>query len=128
MPEINRERVLIVNDDPSMLELLQRNLCSRGYAVVTSSNVNEAVRILAKRAIDLVITDLILAKAQKQDLIAHIQQNYHHAKVIIVTGYATIREATGAAKAGAGECLIKPFTDEELFTVVQRVCHKPQAY
>ncbi len=117
---MNSDRILIVNDDPRMRELLRRHLCSQGYDVVTTPSVGEATCILATKPIDLVITDLEMPKASGHDLVKYLQENFNHTEVMIVTGYATIREATKAAKAAAAEYLIKPFTDEELFAVVQR--------
>lgn len=124
IPLMNQERILIVNDDPRMRELLQRHLCSQGYDVVTTPSVGEATCILATRPIDLVITDLEMPKASGHDLVKYLRANFNHTEVMIVTGYATIREAVSAAKAGAAEYLVKPFTEEELFVVVQKALGK----
>jgi len=121
---MNPDRILIVNDDPRMRELLQRHLCSQGYEVVTTPSVGEATRVLATRPIDLVITDLEMPKASGHDLVKYLRENFNHTEVMIVTGYATIREAVAAAKAGAAEYLVKPFTEEELFAVVQKALGK----
>ena len=121
---MNPERILIVNDDPRMRELLQRHLCSQGYDVVTTPSVGEATRVLATRPIDLAITELKMPKASGHDLVKHIRKNFNHTEVMIVTGYAAIRETVAAAKAGAAEYLVKPFTEEELFAVVRKALGK----
>jgi len=121
---MNPDRILIVNDDPRMRELLQRHLCSQGYDVVTAPSVGEATRVLATRPIDLVITDLEMPKASRHDLVKYLRENFNDTEVMIVTGYATIREAVAAAKAGAAEYLVKPFTEDELFAVVQKALGK----
>jgi len=123
-PATDKERILIVNDDPRMRELLQRHLCSQGYDVVTTSSVGEATRVLVTRPIDLVITDLEMPKASGHDLVKYLRKNFLHTEVMIVTGYAAIREAIAAAQAGAAEYLVKPFTEEELFAVVQKALGK----
>ncbi|MGH7490851.1 MAG: response regulator [bacterium] len=105
----DKERILIVNDDPRMRELLQRHLCSQGYEVVTTSSMSEATCVLAARPIDLVITDLEMAKGSEHDLVKYLRENFNHTEVMIVTGYAAMREAVATAQAGAAEYLVKPF-------------------
>jgi CheY-like chemotaxis protein len=57
-PRTEKERILLVDDAPSTLEVLQRNLTSQGYQIFTASNVTEAIKILEALPIDLVVTDL----------------------------------------------------------------------
>lgn len=122
--DTDKKRILIVDDDPNMLELLRRHLGARGYEVVTTVDVNEATRVLTMRPIDLVITALKRSKGNRQEFIKYIRKNFSHTEVMIVTGYAAIREAVKAAQAGAAEYLIKPFTEDELFAVVQKTLSK----
>ena len=119
-----KERILIVDDDPNILELLRRHLRARGYEVATTPDVGEATRVLAKISADLVIIALKMPKRNGPDLTNYVRKSFIHTEVIIVTGYATIREAVKTAKAGAAEYLIKPFTEEELFAVVQKALSK----
>ena len=123
-PSTNQEHIILVNDDPRMRELLQRHLCSQGYEVVTTPSVSEATHVLATKPIDLVIIDPEMPKAKGHDLVKYIRKNFNDTAVMIVTGYARIREAIAAAKAGAAEYLVKPFTEEELFAVVQKALGK----
>lgn len=120
----DKEHILIVDDDPNMRELLRRHLGARGYNVVAPPEAGEAARVLAAQPIDLVISALPKSKGSAADFIKHLRKNYTHTEVIIVTGYAALREAVRAAKAGAAEYLIKPFTEEELCTVVQNALSK----
>jgi DNA-binding NtrC family response regulator len=124
VPVTDKERILIVNADPNMLELLRRHLGAQGYEVVVTPNMSEATRVLATRPIDLVITALKMPKGSGPDLIKHIRKNFGHTEVMIVTGYAALRETVAAAKAGAAEYLVKPFTEEELLAVVQKALSK----
>lgn len=57
MTECDKEKILVVDDAPDTLEVLQRNLSSKGYRVYIASNVGEAVKILESTKVDLVITD-----------------------------------------------------------------------
>jgi len=118
--------ILAVDDTPSTLELLQRNLTSQGYQVFTASNVAEAIRLLESTPVDLVITDMKMPKSSGLDLVKYVHENMKNTEVMIVTGYATIKGAIAAVETGALEYLIKPFTEEELLAVVQRVFDKMQ--
>jgi DNA-binding NtrC family response regulator len=118
----DKERILIVDDDPNMLELLRRNLSTLEDEVLTASGVTEAIGILDKTPIDLVITDMKMPARSGLDLIRHVRENCRNAEVMVVTGYAT--EALRATRAGAEEYLVKPFTEDELFSVVQKALNK----
>jgi len=119
-----KKRILVVDDVQTTLEVLQRNLVSKGYQVFTALNVAEAIRILEARSVDLVITDLRMPKVSGLELIRHIRENCKDTEVIMITGYGTIEGAVDAIKMGAEEYLTKPFTDEELFSAVQRAFGK----
>ena len=119
-PAASRDCILIVDDAPDTLEVLQRNLSSQGYRVFTASSAPEAIDILEKTAIDLVITDYKMPRVSGLDLIRHVRENLKDTEVMMITGYATINGAVEAIKTGADEYLAKPFTDEELFSAVRK--------
>lgn len=119
-----KETILVVDDAPDTLELLQRNLQSQGYQVFTASNVMEAIKILDTTALNLVITDLKMPGASGLDLIKHVRENFREIEVMMITGYPTVESAVKAIKSGAEEYLTKPFTDTELFSAVERVFEK----
>jgi DNA-binding NtrC family response regulator len=121
---LERECLLVVDDDAGTLEVLQRNLVSQGYQVFTAGGVAEAARILEDNRIDLVITDLKMPKISGLDLVRHVRENFRDTEVMMITGYATIEGAVQAVKTGAEEYLSKPFTDEELFAAVERSLDK----
>jgi two-component system response regulator HydG len=118
------ERLLVVDDAPHTLEVLERNLKSKGYQVFTAKSVAEAIRILETAIVDLVITDLKMPKVSGIDLIRHVRENFKDTEVMMITGYPTIEGAVQAIKTGAEEYLTKPFTDEELFSAVRRTLDK----
>jgi len=119
-----KESIIIVDDAPDTLEMLQRNLSSENYLVFTASSVVEAIRLLESTPVDLVITDLKMPKVSGLDLIRHVRENYKDTEVMMITGYATIGGAVEAVKIGAEEYLAKPFTDEELFSAVEKTLNK----
>jgi DNA-binding NtrC family response regulator len=119
-----KKRILIVDDSGTTLEVLQRNLTAAGYRVFTAPGVAEAVKILEGAALDLVITDLKMPKVSGLDLVRHVRENFKDTEVMMITGYPSIEGAVNAMKTGAEEFLAKPFTDEELFSAVQRALDK----
>ncbi len=116
--------ILVVDDAPDTLEVIQRNLTSQGYAVLMAPGVPEAIQILDNSPVDLVITDLKMPKVSGLELVRHIRENFRDTEVMMITGYATIDGAVQAVKTGADEYLSKPFTDEELLAAVRRVLEK----
>jgi len=119
-----RERILVVDDAPDTLELIQRNLTSQGYRVFTAAGVAEAIRLLEDTAVDLVITDMKMPEVTGFDLVRHVRQNLPDTEVMMITGYASVEDAVKAVKTGAEEYISKPFTDEELFSAVARILAK----
>jgi two-component system, NtrC family, response regulator HydG len=118
------EKILVVDDSPDTLDVIQRNLASEGYRVFTAPGVAEAVNILQETAIDLVITDYKMPGISGIDLVRHVRENFRDTEVIMITGYPTIDGAVQAVKIGAEAYLPKPFTDEELLSTVRRALGK----
>ena len=119
VPPSTHESILIVDDAPDTLEVLQRNLTSDNYKVFTAPGVSEAIDILEKTQIDLVITDYKMPRVSGLDLVRHVRENLTNTKVMMITGYATINGAVQAVKTGAEEYLAKPFTNDELLSAVR---------
>ncbi len=124
MTEKSKERILIVDDVPKTLEVLERNLKAQGYRVIAVPGAAEAIRTLDSTPIDLVITDFKMPNVSGLDLIRHVRENFKDTEVMMITGYPSIRGAVEAVKTGAEEYLAKPFSDEELFTAVRRSLDK----
>ena len=119
-----KERILVVDDSETTLEVIQRNLADEGYRVFTALNVGEAISVIEGTTLDLVITDLKMPIVSGLDLIRHIKENYKDTEVMMITGYATVEGAVEAVKAGAEGYLSKPFTDKELLAAVQTALEK----
>jgi DNA-binding NtrC family response regulator len=119
-----KERILVVDDVPGTLEVLKRNLESRGYYVYTAGSVAEGIRTLEATPVELVITDFKMPGADGFDLLRHIRENLKNTEAMMITGFATFEGAVRAVKFGAEEYLVKPFTDKELFAAVNRALEK----
>jgi len=112
--------ILVCDDSAPTVEIIRRNLLSAGYQVFTSSGVSEAIDVLEKTPIDLVITDLKMPRASGLDLIHHVRENFRDTETLMITGYPSIASAVEAVKGGAEDYLAKPFTDSELLNAVNR--------
>ena len=121
---VTRESILVVDDTPDTLEVLQRSLGGQGYRVYTASSVAEALMTLDAASVELVITDYKMPGVSGLDLIRHVRENFRGTEIVMITGYASVEGAVEAIKEGAEEYLAKPFTDEELFSAVQRALDK----
>ncbi len=119
-----KERILVVDDVPDTLEVIQRTLAPEGYRVLTASSVEEAIKIVDQTAVDLVVTDLKMPKVGGLDLVRYVRENCKDTEVMMITGYGTIPGAVEAVKTGAQEYLLKPFTDQELTGAVRRALDK----
>ena len=118
------ERILVVDDAATTLEMVRRNLEGAGYQVYTASGVEAALSVLAEVPVDLVITDLKMPVIGGLDLVRHVRENFKNIEVMMITGYASIEGAVAAVKSGVDEYLAKPFTDVELLGAVVRTLEK----
>ena len=121
-----KETILVVDDTPGTLEVLQRTLTAEGYTTYAVPNATDALNLLEGTPVDLVITDLKMPKISGLDLTRHIKENYRDTEVMMITGYATVESAVEAVKSGAEEYVPKPFTDGELLAAVRRVLGRLQ--
>ena len=111
---LQKENILIVDDDINILELIQRHLHSLDYHTYKAASVKEAVTILRDTEIDLLITDLKMPEVDGFQLIQFVSEHYPHMPKLVVTGYPSIQDALSAIKSGVVDYLVKPFTKEEL--------------
>lgn len=116
--------ILIVDDAADTREVIQRNLSAAGYRVLAASGAEDALAILERNGIDLVITDYKMPRISGLDLIRHIHQNMPDIATMMITGYPSIGHAVEAVKTGAEQYLAKPFTDQELSAAVQIIADK----
>ncbi|RBP32983.1 DNA-binding NtrC family response regulator [Oceanihabitans sediminis] len=125
--ELNRENILIVDDDVHILELIQRHLQALNYHTYKAVSVKEAIAILQDKTIDLLITDLKMPGVDGLELVKYVSDHFPKIPKLVVTGYPSIDGALGAMKSGAIEYVTKPFTKEELKNAVSNaLVNKPK--
>jgi two-component system, NtrC family, response regulator HydG len=113
-------RILVVDDIPDTVEVLERNLSRAGYSVLTAGGVREAIGVLDAHPVDVVVTDLKMPGLNGMELLRHVRDNCKEVAVVVITGYPSVEGAVQAIKTGAEDFLAKPFTDEELLGALQK--------
>ncbi|MBT3388082.1 MAG: sigma-54-dependent Fis family transcriptional regulator [Desulfobacula sp.] len=122
--QCDKEVILVVDDNSITCEVIQRNLEMSGFHVFTAQSVNDAIQILSKQNINLVITDYKMPKHSGLELIKYVRDHLKEISIIMLTGYGSINSAVSAIKEGADEYITKPFTDEELLDAVKTSLQK----
>lgn len=101
--------VLIVDDERNLLEVLSVALGNMGYTAVAAESAEQALDMLDKRKINLVLTDLKLPGMSGQELLAKVKQINPVLPVILMTAYASVKDAVDLIKNGAYDYIVKPF-------------------
>jgi len=117
-------RILLVDDDQNILEVLKIRLESIGYTVVDHRSPREAFQAFANGQFDLVITDLKMAEMDGLTLMKEILALNANMPVLILTAHGTIANAVTAMKEGAYGYITKPFQPEELAIQVKNAIEK----
>ncbi|GAB7208582.1 two-component system response regulator GlrR [Dickeya oryzae] len=110
--------LLLVDDDPSLLKLLGMRLTSEGFTVITATSGQEALRLLLREKIDLVISDLRMDEMDGLALFAEIQKSQPGMPVIILTAHGSIPEAVAATQQGVFSFLTKPVDRDALYKAI----------
>lgn len=118
------EKILVVDDDVSILKVLQMRLESEHYAVVAASEIREAKERIAEGSFDIALLDLKLDGGTGIELMKSLREVDPDLPVIILTAYGTIESAVGAMKEGAYSYLTKPFDYRELLIQIRNGIEK----
>ncbi len=110
--------LLLVDDDPGLLKLLGMRLSSEGFRVSTAESGPEALKVLNKEKIDLVISDLRMDEMDGMALFAEIQKTHSGMPVIILTAHGSIPDAVAATREGVFSFLTKPVDRDALYKAI----------
>jgi two-component system response regulator PilR (NtrC family) len=113
------ERLLVVDDEPSMREFLEIMLSQDGYEVRTAASGEEGLKLYKSEEPDLILTDVKMPGMSGLDLIKHIHSQDPALPVIAVTAYASADDALRAVREGAYDYLSKPFQIEDLRIIIR---------
>ncbi|OGL00395.1 MAG: hypothetical protein A3E31_04050 [Candidatus Rokubacteria bacterium RIFCSPHIGHO2_12_FULL_73_22] len=117
-------KILVVDDEPSILRLLREALTQWGYQVTTASNAKEGLEALRTELYDAAITDIRMPDMGGLELLKELKKHDDSIEVIVMTGYPTIASAVEALKEGAYDYLSKPLILDELRHLMARVTER----
>jgi DNA-binding NtrC family response regulator len=114
------KRILIVDDKPSMRHMLRQVFHENGFEVVEASDGDEAIARVREGALDLVITDVKMPKADGLTVLKECRAVLPRTPVIVMTAYGTIEQAVESMRQGAFDYIVKPFSIGEIELKAQR--------
>ncbi len=117
--------VLIVDDEPDIIELLELTLARMGMEVESAKNINDAKTLLDTHHFQLCLTDMRLPDGDGLDLVHHIVSHNADLPVAVITAYGTAENAVAALKAGAFDYLAKPVSLKQLRALVKSALSLP---
>lgn len=119
-----RINVLVIDDEEVMRDSCQQALTRQGHSVETSENGRAGLKKIGKKVFDLVILDLKMPGIPGLEVLKRIKETSPETIVLIITGHATVASAVEAMKLGAYDFLPKPFTPEEMNSILKRALEK----
>jgi two-component system response regulator HydG len=114
------KRILIIDDDMDMCNLLGRFLQKKGYETEASHSGNKGIAKFKESRFDVVLCDFRLGDKEGREVLREIKQVDPYAIVIIITGYSDIKTAVDVIKSGAFDYITKPLIPEEVLNVISR--------
>jgi two-component system alkaline phosphatase synthesis response regulator PhoP/two-component system response regulator VicR len=116
-------RILVVDDDPTIVRLLRVNLEMEGYEVVSASNGREALEAVARHAPDLVLCDVMMPVMDGLEVVSRLKRDESTANlpVVLLSAKAQDADIRHGKGAGADEYMTKPFDPLELLSAVERI-------
>ena len=112
--------ILYVDDEPSIGMILDDTLTQAGHRALGASNVVEALQVLSRETVDLIISDYRMPGLTGLEFLALLQREGYDIPLIMVTGYASIEHAVSAIKAGAIDYITKPIRTQQLELAVEQ--------
>ncbi|MBU2541246.1 MAG: sigma-54 dependent transcriptional regulator [Candidatus Omnitrophica bacterium] len=117
----NGTHILVVDDEPLVMRSLSEVLTLSGYTVSTASNSEDALELLKKYTMDVVITDIKMPKMDGVHLLKNVKIISPDTPVILMTGFGSIENAVEAMKNGAYDYITKPIVDSEVKIIIERI-------
>jgi DNA-binding NtrC family response regulator len=118
---VEQSRVLVVDDEDALRMVLGSELSSSGYDVSTASDGDEAISMVQNKKFDLVLLDIKMPKVDGFEVLKYIKKNIPKVKVIMLTGFADLKNAIESKKHGAEDFVSKPYDLVDLLTTIERV-------
>jgi two-component system response regulator PilR (NtrC family) len=117
-------RILVVDDESSMRQLLEIALGKEGYQVTPADSGHDAVRLLDKKPFDLIISDIRMPDMSGVEVLRRVKEVTPETPMIMITAYASTETAVEALRLGAYDYITKPFKIEELKNTIRHALER----
>jgi len=115
-----RLKIMIIDDESIVGIRLKSSLEKIGYRVEAFTDSKEAMKILAKRNFDIIVTDLKMPAIDGMEIFQFAKNHWPDTKVIMISGYATVETAKDALKEGVYDFIVKPFRISQLREIIKK--------
>jgi DNA-binding NtrC family response regulator len=116
-----KNRILVVDDEEALRTVLSSELEGEGYNVSMAADGEEAISVLGANQFDLILLDIKMPNVDGFEVLKFVKQNQPSTKVIMLTGFADLKNAIESKKLGAEDFVSKPYDLVDLLTTVERV-------
>ena len=123
-----KQKVLVVEDEELMRNILRTLLEDEGYEVFTADGAEAALQIFPENAIDVTVTDIKMAGLDGLGLLDRIKAIDEHALVIVMTAFSSVDSAVAALRKGAYDYITKPFVNEDLLHTVRNAIRNRELF
>ncbi len=117
-------KILYAEDEEQTRSLVAEELRQEGYTVDQAEDGETAIGLLANRSYDLLLLDIRMPRKSGLDVLAFLQEQNRHPRVIMLTAVDELASAIQAVKLGANDYLTKPFRLEQLLAAIERILHR----
>jgi len=124
--EMTKKRILLVDDDPDILELLSRRIRSWGHEVITAANGEDCLRKTEEEPTDLIVLDIVLPAMRGRDVCALLKANpkTSHIPVVFLSALAMPEHIEAGFRCGAEGYIVKPFNAGDVRNQIEHCLNK----
>jgi DNA-binding NtrC family response regulator len=116
-----KNRILVVDDEDALRTVLSSELEGEGYHVRNAADGQEAINILGNQEFDLILLDIKMPNVDGFEVLKFVKDRQPKTKVVMLTGFADLKNAIESKKLGAEDFVSKPYDLVDLLTTVERV-------
>jgi len=117
----DKSRILVCDDEDALRTILSSELAGAGYDVATAADGEEGITEVKNQKFDLVLLDIKMPKKDGFEVLKYIKKEQPAVKVIMLTGFADLKNAIESKKYGAEDFVSKPYDLVDLLTTIERV-------
>jgi len=116
-----KNRILVADDEEALRTVLSSELEGEGYSVKNAADGQEAITLLQKNEFDLILLDIKMPNVDGFEVLKFAKDKAPKTKVVMLTGFADLKNAIESKKLGAEDFISKPYDLVDLLTTVERV-------